>query len=297
MPSRHHARMDSMSDDVKPITQCDSNFFNKLINKLINNLVNKWQLRKNFCAGIASTGEPRFAPAKKRFVSQILLRSLRVFGVPNAFLALGLLMNTQTLMAANLQVEVLDAQGMALPDAVVYAQPEFALPPAKNNQVAQIEQVGRKFVPLVTALQVGSQVSLPNNDTVRHHVYSFSAAKKFEVKLYSGVPSENVLFDKVGSVVLGCNIHDKMIGYIHVVDTPFFQKTDASGKAKLANLPKGKYQLKVWHFNVPQNAGVSERALQVSDSAQTLTIKVATKPSAQSGNPTKNFEASKDANY
>lgn len=211
--------------------------------------------------------------------------------------ALGLLTSMQPLLAANLQVEVLDAQGLALPDAVVYAQPEQNAPRAKPSQVAQIEQVNRKFVPQVTGLQLGSQVALPNHDTVRHHVYSFSAPKKFEMKLYSGVPSENVLFDKVGTVVLGCNIHDKMIAYIHVVDTPYFQKTDAAGKATIANLPKGKYQLKVWHFNVPQNAGVTEQALQMSGSAQVLTIKLATKPSVPSASPTKTSDATYDAGY
>ncbi len=186
--------------------------------------------------------------------------------------------------AANLQLDVQDATGAPLADAVVYAE---AINPgnlAKPSKVIQIEQIGRKYQPLVTALQLGSQVSFPNNDTVRHHVYSFSAAKKFEMKLYSGVPSENVLFDKTGTVVLGCNIHDKMIAYIHVVDTPFFSKTDAQGKAQLAHLPAGKYRLKAWHYNVPQNAGITEQALQMGSDTKSLQLKLATKAGAAPAN-------------
>ncbi len=209
--------------------------------------------------------------------------------------------------AGQLTLEVQDATGAPLADAVVYAVPEHAGKLAKASHVAQIEQIARKYQPLVTALQVGSQVSFPNHDTVRHHVYSFSAAKKFEMKLYSGVPSDNVLFDKPGTVVLGCNIHDKMIAYIHVVETPYFSKTNASGKASISNLPSGKYHLKAWHYAVPQNAGVVEQNLQMGTEGQSLSLKLPTKanllspatansPNAASAGA-KSVGADKDPNY
>ena len=182
--------------------------------------------------------------------------------------------------AVAVQVQVQDSSGAALADAVVYATPESGASPVKANSIVQIEQIGRKFSPLVSVLQVGTQVSFPNNDTVRHHIYSFSAPKKFELKLYSGVPSENIVFDKPGSVVLGCNIHDKMIAYIYVVETPFFAKSDLNGKATIANLPKGKYQLKVWHYNLPANSPLAESVLQVGAENLSLTVKLASKASA-----------------
>jgi hypothetical protein len=66
---------------------------------------------------------------------------------------------------------------------------------------------------------------------VRHHIYSFSPAHKFDQKLYSGVAAAPQVFDKAGTVVLGCNIHDKMLAYVKVVDTPYFAKTDGAGAA------------------------------------------------------------------
>ena len=95
--------------------------------------------------------------------------------------------------------------------------------------------------------QVGTSVMFPNSDNIRHHVYSFSPAKKFELPLYSGVPAEPVVFDKVGFVTLGCNIHDWMIAYVAVLPTPYFQVTRQDGRAVLKDLPAGQYTVQVWH--------------------------------------------------
>jgi hypothetical protein len=96
-------------------------------------------------------------------------------------------------------------------------------------------------------IQGGAAVTFPNKDNIRHHVYSFSATKPLDLKLYSGVPAKPVVFDKPGAVKLGCNIHDWMVGYVYVVDTPYFAKTDKTGSARLDGLPAGDYQLRVWH--------------------------------------------------
>jgi hypothetical protein len=93
----------------------------------------------------------------------------------------------------------------------------------------------------------GSPVYFPNKDNVRHHVYSFSPAKRFELPLYAGTPADPVVFDRPGIVTVGCNIHDWMIGYIYVADTPYLGGTGADGRARLANLPPGGYVLRVWH--------------------------------------------------
>jgi hypothetical protein len=88
-------------------------------------------------------------------------------------------------------------------------------------------------MPLVSVVQVGATINFPNNDKVRHHIYSFSPAHKFDQKLYSGQAATPQVFDKAGTVVLGCNIHDKMIAYVKVVDTPYFAKTDGAGAARI----------------------------------------------------------------
>jgi plastocyanin len=150
--------------------------------------------------------------------------------------------------AAEMHALVRDAKGKAVADAVILAVPVdprgalHARPPKDA-----VDQVDKQFVPYVKAIFVGSTVRFPNSDNIRHQVYSFSPAKKFELPLYSGTDAPPIIFDKPGVVVLGCNIHDWMIGYIYVSETPFFAKTGALGTAVISDLPAGEYRVRVWH--------------------------------------------------
>jgi hypothetical protein len=110
-----------------------------------------------------------------------------------------------------------------------------------------MDQQNKEFVPLVLPVAVGTAVTFPNRDNIRHHVYSFSPAKRFELPLYSGTPAAPVVFDRPGSVVLGCNIHDWMVGYVYVLPTPYFARTAEDGKARIADVPAGAYEARVWH--------------------------------------------------
>jgi plastocyanin len=152
--------------------------------------------------------------------------------------------------AATLEVRVRDASGGPVADAVVYAAAPGG--PATRATRAAIEQVDREFVPYVSVIQAGTTVSFPNRDPILHHVYSFSPAKPFEIKLYTGQSPVEVLFDKPGVVALGCNIHDWMIGYVVVVPTAHFGKTDASGVVRMLDVPGGAYEVRAWH---PQQRG------------------------------------------
>lgn len=156
--------------------------------------------------------------------------------------------------AASLSVEVTDAAGRPLADAAVYAALEGSRAPGGRTPRRQvtIEQASLEFSPRMTVVQTGTAVRFPNRDSVRHHVYSFSPAKTFEIKLYAGTPAEPVVFDKAGEVVLGCNIHDEMRAFVYVVDTPYFARTDAAGRARIDGLPAGAYAVAVWH---PEQAG------------------------------------------
>lgn len=165
--------------------------------------------------------------------------------------------------AASLSIQVLDRNGQPARDAVVYAEPETPAAPARNKTI-QIEQRNSQFIPRVSVVQSGSFISFPNNDTVRHHVYSFSPAKTFEVRLYMGVPKNPEKFDKAGTVTLGCNIHDQMIAWVHVVDTPYFARTDDNGRAVLDGLAAGKYQLKAWHPAMPEDQPVPGQAISLT---------------------------------
>ncbi|MGH8800548.1 MAG: methylamine utilization protein [Casimicrobiaceae bacterium] len=142
---------------------------------------------------------------------------------------------------------VIDDRGKPVVDAVVVAVPADGAMRLPVRRDAVIDQVDKEFTPRVNAILVGTPVVFPNHDNVRHQVYSFSPAKRFELPLYAGVPAQPVVFDTPGVVVLGCNIHDWMVGYIYVSESPYFAKTRSDGKAVLADLPGHAYVVRVWH--------------------------------------------------
>jgi plastocyanin len=192
--------------------------------------------------------------------------------------AVACLLTVQATGAATISATVADASGKPLNDAVVYAEPVGTAPGMKPNPNAEIAQKGRKFLPMVSVVQVGTNIMFPNNDVFRHHVYSFSPAKVFELKLYSGIPGSPVNFDKAGTVVLGCNIHDRMLAYIHVVNTPYFAKTDATGAARIEGVAPGKYQLKAWHYSLPPAAAVAEQPLVLTSADAGAAFVLPTRP-------------------
>lgn len=157
-----------------------------------------------------------------------------------ALLAMSLALPVQ---AETVQLQVLDEAGAPLADAVIMAPGTLPTPPVAP---AIMDQINKAFVPHVLIVEQGRSVHFPNSDDIRHHVYSFSKPKPFEIKLYSGSQQDPVLFDKPGIVALGCNIHDGMAGYIVVSDTPHVAQTDASGKATL-ELSDRNVPIRAWH--------------------------------------------------
>ncbi|MBL9218576.1 MAG: methylamine utilization protein [Opitutaceae bacterium] len=147
---------------------------------------------------------------------------------------------------ATLTIHARSPKGEPVADAVVSLHPldgAAVPPPAAAGEVAQQNQ---EFTSYVTVVQAGTRVVFPNKDTVQHHVYSLSKAKKFELPLYNPGQNESIVFDTPGLVTLGCNIHDWMLAYLVVVPTPWFAKTDAQGLATVT-APAGRYRLELWH--------------------------------------------------
>ena len=141
---------------------------------------------------------------------------------------------------------------------------------------AIVDQINLAFVPDVIVIPVGSTVEFPNSDSVSPQIYSFSPAKRFQLPLYHGKPYPPVHFDQPGVVNLGCNIHDKMVGYIFVTDAAYFGRTDASGHWTVANVPRGIYHVSLWHPLLRDSVASLERDVTVSgDDAVTLDVQLA----------------------
>jgi plastocyanin len=187
-----------------------------------------------------------------------------------------------TTQAKDIHIQVNDAVNNPLANIVVYIEPVNKLMLTKDQlsgkRTATMDQVNRQFHPQILVVNKATQVSFPNSDKIKHHVYSFSPAKTFEIKLYSDEQSSPLFFNQAGEVTLGCNIHDWMLGYVYVVDTPWFGKTDLKGNIKF-ELPNGKYTLKTWHPLLQEaDQNFTQKIDVTSDDKLTINLKESMKP-------------------
>ncbi len=157
----------------------------------------------------------------------------------------------KAVLAASLPgFKLIDLKGAPVNEAVLVlenAETE-TVSPSPSEAETIVDQVDLQFVPRVAVVRAGTRVRFPNSDDTRHHVYSFSTAKAFELQLYQGNEAPPVEFDTAGLVVLGCNIHDSMRGYIYVVDSQIYGISDSDGRITLPAYNRdGVSQLTLWH--------------------------------------------------
>ena len=177
--------------------------------------------------------------------------------------------------AATVSVDVRGADGKPLAGAVVMVDTPRKPPgPIKFDYAYEMAQRNIAFAPHVLIVPVGSTVTFPNRDKVRHHVYSFSKPKKFDLKLYGKDETRSVLFDKVGVVALGCNIHDAMSGFVLVVDTPFAVQTDANGHATIPDVAAGAATVRIWHPTIRSADNMLAQAATVTAAGYSTTYTI-----------------------
>lgn len=143
-------------------------------------------------------------------------------------------------------ITIIDQQGVPFTDAVISLNQ-----PQKDNEISAIpdtpaimDQVDKQFLPKILVIQQGQQVTFPNSDNIRHHVYSFSEPHPFEIKLYAGNNAPPIEFNKPGIVVLGCNIHDSMVGFIYIRDNNPVWTTNQQGQADISSPSP---TVTIWH--------------------------------------------------
>jgi plastocyanin len=183
------------------------------------------------------------------------------------------------LAAAPLSVRVVDASGRPVRDAVVTLYPAgSAARPARGNGRFLVAQQNLQFRPFLTIVPVGADVSFPNFDPTKHHVYSFSAAKKFELKLFAKDQSRTVRFDRPGVVALGCNIHDQMSAFIVVTDSAWTARTNAQGTVTFGDAPNAPARLTVWHPYLRAPGGQLQQAVAPAQRSANFQVRLRPPP-------------------
>jgi plastocyanin len=199
--------------------------------------------------------------------------------VRNILFALAVAGASSPLVAAQLSVRVVDASGRPIRDAVVTLYPagNAAKPPRAAGRFI-VSQRNLQFQPFLTIVPVGADVSFPNLDPTKHHVYSFSAAKKFELKLFAKDQSRTVHFDKPGVVALGCNIHDQMSAFIVVTDSMWTARTNAQGMVSFADAPNTPARLNVWHPYIRAPGGQLQQAVAAAQRTASFQVRLRPPP-------------------
>ena len=178
--------------------------------------------------------------------------------------------------AAPLDVAVTDARGRPVADAIVTVEARGSagrparVSPAKAPSTHVIDQAGLVFLPYLQVFRPGDRVVFRNSDRTQHHVYSFSQAKAFEFVLKPGESSTPLVLDQVGVISAGCNIHDAMITYLFVTDAPWVERTPASGRVRLQDLPAGRFSVRVWHPRLRPGRTALPRELEINGKPRPL---------------------------
>ena len=116
--------------------------------------------------------------------------------------------------------------------------------PARGKVVTQRNKT---FMPRVLAVTVGTKVSFRNEDAIFHNIFSLSKPNDFDTGLYKQGATYRQTFKRAGVVQILCNIHSSMLGFIYVVDSPYYAQADGSGAFTIKAVPPGDYTISVWH--------------------------------------------------
>jgi plastocyanin len=113
-------------------------------------------------------------------------------------------------------------------------------------QVAKMDQKGMVFTPRVLPIAKGWTVEFANSDPVAHSVFTLDG-EKYDLGTWPKGEVRKYTFAKTGVYRQLCKVHDDMLAFIVVLDTPWFAVSDKTGQFSLRGLPAGKYTLGVWH--------------------------------------------------
>jgi len=197
----------------------------------------------------------------------------------NKFLIAGviLLLSNGSIASANqgswhLQVHAQPTDEKMLGQVIVALVPKQSLPQHQAPATIRISQTNAQFEPFISVAQTGARIEFPNNDSFAHHVYSFSKALSFDVPLYNDSKVPFIQAERSGIVAFGCNIHDWMLGYLLIVDTPFYGRLH-QGRIDFDAVPFGDYEIALWHPSMPD---FYVNKTQVSSASQQVALHLPT---------------------
>lgn len=150
--------------------------------------------------------------------------------------------------------------------AVVYLDAVAAPPPHPARSTGEIRQHTARFEPGFLVVAVGQPIEMPNDDSIFHNVFSYSRPNDFDLGLYRSGASRTLRFAHPGPVRIYCSIHERMNGLIFVAPTRLFAVVSARGEFRIADVPPGRYRLRVWTERLPERG--RDLSLEPSENAR-----------------------------
>ena len=162
---------------------------------------------------------------------------------------------------------ILVGDGGAVQDSVVYLKGIGSGKPWPEmlTHVPVLDQEGCKFQPHVQVARQGS-LDIVNSDPVLHNTHGYYGKRTaFNVALPEKDQKVTKVLKQPGTVRVDCDAHGWMLGWVHVVDNPYFFQTGEDGTFAITDVPPGEYTLAVWQ----EWLGETEFQVTVTDGATT----------------------------
>ena len=109
-----------------------------------------------------------------------------------------------------------------------------------------IDQKQMKYIPEFTVVLQGTKIGIKNSDSVLHNVFGVGD-DEFDLGTWKGDEIRYHTFNKLGEVMILCDLHPSMEAFVVVLQNPYFTLTDEEGNYEIKDVPQGRYKLKTWH--------------------------------------------------
>ena len=143
---------------------------------------------------------------------------------------------------------ILVGDGGAVKDSVVFLKgvESGKAWPEMLTKVPVLDQKGCRFEPHVQVARQGS-LDIINSDPVLHNTHGYYGKRTaFNVALPEKDQKVTKVLKSPGTVKVDCDAHGWMLGWVQVVDNPYFFQTGDDGTFSIADVPPGDYTLVAW---------------------------------------------------
>ncbi len=144
-----------------------------------------------------------------------------------------------------------------------------AWPPAGKKP--ELDNIKCEFVPHIQVMRAGT-LDVVNKDPVLHNSHGYYGKR---TAFNMAQPNEGQVISteltRAGIVRVDCDVHGWMLGWIYVVDNPYYAITGADGNFDITDVPPGTYKL----IAVQSLTGPNEQTVTVTGGkATTLNIEL-----------------------